>query len=195
YTVADASSATQSSSTDLVSVNPILVAGAVTPPSPAIDNGQSITLTANPSGGTGPYHYQWYSSVNPACPGTSAAATATQLVSPTTSTYYCYTVTDSSTGSPAVSVTSAAFLVTVSPALAAGSITPSSPSIDSGQSITLTANPTGGTTPYQYQWYSGPSASCSSDNRLQRTASTQFHQPLRQPTTRRLGLLQATLTR
>ncbi len=173
YTLTDASSSTQSSSTDLVLVNPILVAGAVTPPAPAIDNGQSITLTANPSGGTSPYHYQWYSSTNPACPGNPVASTATLSASPATSTYYCYTVTDGSTGTPAVSVTSAAFLVTVNPALVAGSITPSSPSIDSGQSITLTANPSGGTTPYQYQWYSGISASCTSDNTPLGTASTQ----------------------
>src|SRR2546427_1463969 len=178
YTATDASASTQSSSTDLVSVNPVLVAGAVTPPSPAIDNGQSITLIANPSGGTSPYHYQWYSSANQACPGTPMVSTATLSASPTTSTYYCYTVTDSSTGTPAVSVTSAAFLVTVNPALAAGAITPSTPSIDSGQSITLTANSSGGTTPYQYQWYFGPSPACSSDASLLGTGPTQAVSPV-----------------
>jgi hypothetical protein len=50
-----------------------------------------------------------------------------------------------------VSVT-ATDLVTVNSALSAGSVTPSAPSIDNGQSITLTANPTGGTTPYSYSW-------------------------------------------
>src|SRR5207245_6289638 len=102
YTVADASSSTQSSSTDLVSVNPILVAGSVTPPSTAIDNGQSITLTANPSGGTGPYHYQWYSSANSACPGTPATPTGTLSVSPSSRPSYCYPLTASSTRNPGV---------------------------------------------------------------------------------------------
>ncbi len=178
YTVTDATSSAQSSSTDLVSVNANLVAGTVTPPAPSIDSGQSITLTANPSGGTAPYHYQWYSSTNSACPsGTPLAATATLSGTPAISTYYCYTVTDSSTGNPTVSVTSAAFLITVNPALTAGAITPLGPSIDSGQSITLTSNPSGGTAPYQYQWYSGLSPTCSSDTILLGTASTQAVPP------------------
>ena len=178
YTATDAASSAQSSPTDLVTVNSILVAGTVTPSSPAIDNGQSVTLTANPSGGTNPYRYQWYLSTNTVCPSSaSIATTANLLVSPTTSTYYCYTVTDSSNGSPALSVTSAAFLVTVNPALAAGPITPSSPTVDKGQSITLTANSSGGTTPYQYQWYSGLSPTCSVDTTQLGTASTQMVSP------------------
>src|SRR5439155_672900 len=178
YTATDAASSAQSSPTDLVTVNSILVAGTVTPSSPAIDNGQSVTLTANPSGGTNPYRYQWYLSTNTVCPSSaSIATTANLLVSPTTSTYYCYTVTDSSNGSPALSVTSAAFLVTVNPALATGPITPSSPTVDKGQSITLTANSSGGTTPYQYQWYSGLSPTCSVDTTQLGTASTQMVSP------------------
>ncbi len=178
YTVTDASFSAQSSPTDLVTVNPILVAGAVTPSSPRIDSGQSVTLTANPTGGTNPYHYKWYSSTNPICPsGTPVAATATLTGSPTTNTYYCYTVTDSSSGSPAVSVTSAASLATVNPVLAAGPITPSNPSIDNGQSIILTANPSGGTATYQYRWYSGTNPSCSSDTTPLGTGSTQAVSP------------------
>ncbi len=75
-----------------------LASGAVTPSSPSIDTGQSITLTANPSNGEAPYSYQWYSSASNsgACSsGTVLGMSSTQLVSPTTSTYYCYLVTDS----------------------------------------------------------------------------------------------------
>src|SRR5207249_2023939 len=147
---------TQSSATDLVSTDPILTAGPITPSSPAIDNGQTITLSANPTGGTAPYHYQWYQSTSLTCPygNTLPSTTSTLSVSPSTNTYYCYTVTDSSTGSPAPSATSPATLVTVNPALIAGLVTPSSPTIDNGQVILLTANPLYGTTPYHYQWYS-----------------------------------------
>ena len=55
---------TFSSTKTTISVN-VLVAGAPTPTNPAIDKGQSITLNANPSGGTGIYNdYQWYSSAS-----------------------------------------------------------------------------------------------------------------------------------
>jgi hypothetical protein len=143
---------------DTVTVNPILVANPVTPASPTIDSGQSITLTANPSGGTAPYSYHWYSSPSNsgACDlGGAGPATSTWLVSPASDTYYCYTVGDSSVGTPAASAASAWDEVFVNEALGAGAITPSAPAIDSGQSITLTSSPSGGTLPYSYQWYTG----------------------------------------
>ncbi len=179
YVVKDASTGTPAASatsaTDHVTVNPALSAGAITPAAPTIDSGQTITLTANPSGGTTPYSYQWYSGSSATCSSdtTKVGTTSTLLVSPTSSTYYCYVVKDTSTGTPTASATSATDHVTVNPALSAGAITPSAPTIDSGQSITLTANPSGGTTPYSYQWYSGSSATCSSDTTTLGTASTQ----------------------
>ncbi len=39
--------------------------------------------------------------------------------------------------------------------LTAGDITPANPTIDSGQSVTLAANPSGGNPPYIYQWFTG----------------------------------------
>src|SRR5206468_10434308 len=94
----------------LVTTNTILTAGPITPSTPAIDNGQTITLSANPSGGTTPYHYQWYQSASQTCPsGSPLPSTASTLsVSPASNTYYCYTVTDSSIGSPAPSAPSPA---------------------------------------------------------------------------------------
>src|SRR5207245_9233329 len=57
-------------------------------------------------------------------------------------------------GSPSQVVTSNSAIISVNGALSAGAIAPSVPAIDSGQSITLTANAGGGTPPYSYQWYS-----------------------------------------
>ena len=50
--------------------------------------------------------------------------------------------------------------VVVNPAFSAGTITPAAPTINAGQSITLTSSPSGGTPPYSYQWYTG--AGCTS---------------------------------
>ncbi len=234
-----------------------LAAGTITPSSPVIDNGQMIQLTANPSGGTTPYSYQWYtqSSCTSAIPGatsstysasptstttyyyrvTDSAYSATQAcspldtvtvnsalatptmsatspidsgqtmtvtvswsggtstftitlytstslsictglvqvgqntgvasspstfsMSPTATTYYCATVLDSA-HSQSSKATTTPVTVTVNSPLAAEAITPSSPTIDSGQSVTLNSAASGGTTPYSYQWYTG--ASCTS---------------------------------
>ncbi len=162
-----------------VTINPAPTAGAITPSAPAIDSGQSVTLTSHASAGTAPYSYRWYSGSSATCSSdtTLLGTASTQAVSPTSSTYYCYVVKDASTGTPAASATSATDHVTVNPALSAGAITPSAPAIDSGQSVTLTANPSGGTAPYSYRWYSGSSATCSSDTTLLGTASTQAVSP------------------
>jgi hypothetical protein len=90
----------------------------VTPTDPSIDSGQSVTLTANPSGGSTPYSYQWYvssSSFGGCASGTeiAGATSSTYGAAPTITTYYCYTVTDSATG-PVTSVSGWA-KVTVQP--------------------------------------------------------------------------------
>ena len=55
--------------------------------------------------------------------------------------------------------------ITVNPKLSATSITTFYPIVDSGHFITLDiTTPTTGTSPYKYQWYSGSSATCSSDS-------------------------------
>ena len=142
------------------STNSPLLANAVTPSSPKIDSGQSVTLTANPSGGTTPYTYQWYSGTSSTCSSDTAisgATSSTYSASPTSNTYYCYIVTDSAT-SPA-SATSGTDLVTVNSALVTPTISPSSATYDAGQSVSLTASVSGGTTPYSYQWYNDTSGS------------------------------------
>jgi hypothetical protein len=151
--------ASQCSLGDTVTVNAALNAGAITPSSPTIDNGQSVTLTANPNGGTSPYGYQWYTGAS--CASLISGTTSpTYAASPSATTTYSYRVTDSSPGTPAASACSAGDIVGVSPALAAGAISPASPTIDNGQTISLTANPSGGTGSLSYQWYTG--AACTS---------------------------------
>src|SRR5207245_10598689 len=112
----------------------------------AIDTGQSITLSANPSGGTTPYTYQWYS-VASCLSGSliSGATSSTYIASPSATTTYSYTVTDSSQATPGASQCSMGDLVTLNPILVAGAITPPSPTLDNGQSITLTSHVTGST--------------------------------------------------
>ncbi|MGP8077015.1 MAG: beta strand repeat-containing protein [Thermoplasmata archaeon] len=170
YVVTDSSQAiggheSASSAWDTVTVNPALTsAGSPSPPSPSIDSGQSVTLTTGTvTGGTTPYGYTWYSTTSATVAaevctaanwGTSVATDSPYTVSPTLATWYCYTVTDSAAVTETVSSTSPS-LVTVNPALSAASPTPSSPGMDSTQSITLSANPSGGTTPYSFQWYVG----------------------------------------
>ncbi len=138
---------------DTVTVNTQLAAASATPTSPAIDNGQSITLTANPSGGTAPYHYLWYSSTNSACPGgASLGTTATLLVTPGANTYYCYTVTDSSTGNPPATATSGIDLVSVSPSLTVNTPSSTASAVDTAQSSILSSTFSGGVSPYTCQW-------------------------------------------
>lgn len=99
-------------STNTITVNALLQAGSTTPSNPSIGSGGSITLTANPSGGTLPYNYQWYSNTlgNPSCTSANAiggATASTYIATPPSNTFYGYKVTDSATtpvsgcGSPA----------------------------------------------------------------------------------------------
>ncbi len=163
YVITDSTGASGGSPTDAVTVDAITI-GAITPASPTIDSGSMITLTsAAPTGGTGGgFTYQWYSGTSATCSSdpTALGTALAQVVSPTSNTDYCVQVTDAGVTPGAGPLFSSTDLVAVSSGLIAGAIAPSSTSIDSGQSITLTANPSGGTTPYYYQWYTG--AGCTS---------------------------------
>ncbi len=139
------SSSTLSSSTLSSTTTVIPLTVVVSPTSASVDSGQSQTLTATPSGGSGSYSYQWYS--NAGCT-TSIGGATSSTYGASASTTYCVKVTDSLS-----STASATATLTVNGALSA-SVSPSSSNIDSGQSQTLTATPSGGSGSYSYQWYS-----------------------------------------
>ncbi|MGD0477191.1 MAG: hypothetical protein ABSB29_03360 [Nitrososphaerales archaeon] len=88
-----------------------LLAGDITPASPTISSGDSVTLTANPAGGIPPYtSYQWYT--GPGCTNPiSNATSSTYDASPSVTTTYYYQVSDSN----AATACSAGDTVTVTP--------------------------------------------------------------------------------
>ena len=140
--------------TAVITVDTTLTAGAVTPGSPAIDYGQTITLTAHPSGGTIPYGYQWYRSLSNggACDaGTALGTSSTLTVAGLYWYYYCYVATDASMGTPAAA-SSAWDLVTVNtpPSITTALVTPVS--MDVAQTYMYTVAATGGTGTLVYTW-------------------------------------------
>ena len=125
----------------------------VSPASWTMDVGQSKTFAASASGGTGTLSYQWYL-------GGSAVVGATNTT---------WTFVASSTGSPSiyvritdqasspVTVQSNNLTVTVNSAPLVV-VSPSSWTMDVGQSKTFAASASGGTGTLSYQWYLGGSA-------------------------------------
>ena len=94
-TVQDATEATVTK-TFSITINPALGIG-TQPASATIDSGQSDTLSVTPSGGTGPYTYQWYvgpsgTTTNPIGGATSSTYTAT----PGSTTQYWVQISDAS---------------------------------------------------------------------------------------------------
>lgn len=136
-----------------VSVSPLTVT--ITPDAPAIDSGQTVELTAQPSGGTGADTFAWYSGAT--CSGTVLATTQVYTTPTlTASSSYCVVATDSAF-LPVSAVANTTVTVSTSPLSV--TITPSAPTIDSGQTVQLTAIPSGGTGADSYAWYEGISCS------------------------------------
>ncbi|MHB1802786.1 MAG: hypothetical protein ACYCU5_14210, partial [Actinomycetes bacterium] len=157
-------------------VNPSLSAGTPTESNSVIDSGQSTTLTANPSGGTLPYSYQWYTitgSTAPTCTSSnsiSGATSSTYTAAPTATNSYAYQVTDSA--SSPVSICSSGITINVNAALGTPSISPSNPTIDSGQPVTFTSTWTGGTPDYTAKLYSSTTSTCNTGSTLVQTQSS-----------------------
>ena len=133
-------------------MNAGLGAGLITPSSPTIDSGQSVTLNPAPSGGTPSYHINWFSAA-----GCSAVNFLTQAptyaASPGVTTTYSYNVVDSA-ATPAQACTASGDLVTVNGAQSAGLLTETNTVMVAGQVSRLTANPSGGTPSYTINWFS-----------------------------------------
>jgi len=114
--------------------------GTVTGTTP-ICRGTSTSLSVNPTGGTAPYTYSWASS-----PTGFSATIKNPTASPTNTTTYTVTFTDnkgcSNTGQKTIAINA-------SPSVSASG---SPTSFCLGGSTTLSATPSGGTTPYTYTW-------------------------------------------
>lgn len=137
-----------------------LSAGDINPSAPEVVEGQAVLLTANPQGGVPPYAIDWYSGKD----NCSASLPAEQPLgvgqtfsaSPVSSTYYCYSVTDSA--SPPSLAVSPTDLVTVLPAFAPAVVSVSPTVIDKGQ-LALISTPAafvGGTPPFTCAWLEEP---------------------------------------
>ncbi|HML02464.1 MAG TPA: PKD domain-containing protein [Candidatus Bathyarchaeia archaeon] len=135
-------------------VEPVLILALCVSVSPApatLDVGESQAFSSFVLGGTSPYSYQWYFDGS--------------LVSGANGASWTYT--PSSSGSHAVYVnvkdaasnaaTSNTVLVTVNAALST-CISPTSVTLDVGQSQKFTSSTLGGTSPFTYQWYLDNSA-------------------------------------
>ncbi len=103
-----------------VTVNPRILAANVVTTASSISNGQAVSLTAGWSGGTPTYTLRWYVGQSASCAQDAvtlavranlSATSGSIALSPSGSTWYCYTVTDSS-NTPAT-VASQAIEITV----------------------------------------------------------------------------------
>lgn len=155
YQVTDSASAPEvrCSVADTVTVNPTLVAGGVLPVAPTVDLGQSVTLYSAASEGTPAYTYQWYSGISSTCSLDAAIAGATSptyAASPTTSTEYCYAVTDHAHAPSTVDSTAVLVTVTADPTVQAP--TASVGSVDLGQAVTFSVVASGGSGGFSYAW-------------------------------------------
>ncbi len=145
------------------SVNTALGTPTISPSNPTIDNGQSISFTSTWSGGTTDYTAKLYSSSTSTCnSGSTLVQTLSSLtsgsasfssISPSSTTYYCIFVTDSATTPETTNSVNSK--VIVNPALGTPTLSPTSYTMDSGENSPITSTETGGTTPYNYQWYKG----------------------------------------
>ncbi|MGA2386083.1 MAG: protease pro-enzyme activation domain-containing protein [Candidatus Bathyarchaeia archaeon] len=167
--VTDSSSppVTVQSNTPAITVNPALNAPIVSASASSIDPGQSSTLSVSRdiSGGTSTFLYQWYAAAlgggfSPV--GSPSSSATTYVFSPSVSTsagaYQFELQVADSASSPDTAVSNVV-TVTVNPALSV-SVSPSTWTMDVGQSKSFTANPTGGSGNYtSYQWYVNGTAS------------------------------------
>jgi hypothetical protein len=163
------------SSSSTLTVHTVLTAPAKpTVSATALDVDQVLTVAGViPSAGTAPYQYEWLYSTGsgyskatmcgtPSGSSASAGAVSCSILAGalTVGDTYAFElqVTDSAV-SPETRLSISSTTVAVNLALVAGTPTPTSPALDSGQPITLTASPSGGSGAYTYQWYLGRTAS------------------------------------
>ncbi len=121
----------------------------ISPSISSIDSGQSITLTSSVSGGTAQFIYSWSVNGNPM--NIVNTATSVSFSEATSGTYVVWlNVTDTGTYSAFVFSTTARVTVYAAPAI---SVQPTSSTIDSGQSVTLTSTVSGGTGTFSWSLF------------------------------------------
>ena len=155
-----------------------LTFSSLSPSSPSIDTGKSITLTVSWLGGVSPFTVNWLSGASAGSMSllsshtgiVSSSLSDSLSVAPTSNTYYSANVIDSST--PPNVVSSLLDLVTVNPALSVPSISASSTALVAGQSVTFSSSWTGGTAPYTAKLYSSSTLPCTSLSSLVQTETT-----------------------
>ncbi len=152
--VTDSFAATNTASTGLIAVTPV-PSVSVSPSSQTVDVGQTITLTASlTSPGSGGDSYQWYNgTISDPISGATSLTYAPTAGALGTFNYFVV-VTDSNLGTGQSNT--GTVIVSTTPTV---SVAPSSQTVDVGESITLTATPSGGTSPFTYQWYNDTSGS------------------------------------
>jgi outer membrane protein assembly factor BamB len=143
--VTDSASAVATSNTVPVTVNgPLSIR--VTPSSVTMDMGQSQSFISTVSGGTSPFNFQWYLDGTAVPSATSSTWTFTPSSSGSHNVYV--NVTDNAGSIAKSNITT----VTVNPAISAN-ISPTSVTLNVGQSQLFTSSVSGGASPYSYQWY------------------------------------------
>ena len=151
---------TVTSPTLQVTWRPALKAGSISGGNIPVADGCTTALTANPTGGNGNYTYQWQESSDNSSwantdnvNGTSRTCSFRTYNSGSTNItkYYRVKITNDNQ-----TETSASVYLTVKPKLIAGTISQTRTNVISGNSVTLTANPSGGLNnngDYSYLWY------------------------------------------
>jgi hypothetical protein len=157
-----------------VTVNPVLAAPIVTPTPNMVDKGQTSTLTSNAvTTGTSPYTYQWFEqapggSFSPISSANSPNYNFVTSNSTASGTWNFELQVTDATGAQ-MNSTAAAIAVNTS---ATVTVSPTSWTMDVGQSKTFLATPSGGSGNYtSYQWYVNAS------NQTGQTASTFSYTP------------------
>jgi outer membrane protein assembly factor BamB len=142
-TVTDSASAVATSNIVSVTVNgPLSIT--VAPSSATIGTGQSQLFTSTVSGGTSPFAYQWY--LNGAAVPSATSSTWTFTPSSKGSYSIYANVTDNA------GFTAKSNIATLSVTAVSVTISPTSVTLNVGQSQLFTSSVSGGASPYSYQW-------------------------------------------